>query len=318
MNFRSVNDLNKLIIKNLWKIPHDIDVVVGIPRSGLFVANLISLYLNLPLSDVDRIIKNQIISNGKRKINSFKKINKILLVDDSIQTGRSMKKSYDLIKLNNADLEILTLTAYLKPLSPYKADIALEYCSRPRYFEWNLMHRNILEKSCCDLDGVLTRDPTKKENDGSKKYKEFLNKSEPLFVPTYKIKTIVTCRLEKYRKMTEDWLEKNRIKYDELIMMNYNTNRERKMANNYSKFKANVYKAHKYKLFIESSLKQSKEIAYYSNKIVYCLETGSFIEPKELKFKIKTKIRQIFKKVYFFLEDFAILIYYKFKNDKIP
>lgn len=56
MNFRTINDLNNLISKNLDKIPKDIDLIVGVPRSGLFVANLIALYLNLPLTDFDSFL----------------------------------------------------------------------------------------------------------------------------------------------------------------------------------------------------------------------------------------------------------------------
>ena len=56
MNFRTINDSNNLISKNLDKIPKDIDLIVGVPRSGLFVANLIALYLNLPLTDFDSFL----------------------------------------------------------------------------------------------------------------------------------------------------------------------------------------------------------------------------------------------------------------------
>ena len=62
MTFKTINDLNQLINKNIHMIPSDVDLVVGIPRSGLFVATLISLYLNLPVTDVDSLLNDSIFS----------------------------------------------------------------------------------------------------------------------------------------------------------------------------------------------------------------------------------------------------------------
>lgn len=50
MNYRSISDLNQIILKRLYIIPRDIDLVVGIPRSGMFPANLLALYLNRPVT----------------------------------------------------------------------------------------------------------------------------------------------------------------------------------------------------------------------------------------------------------------------------
>ena len=52
MNYRSVSDLNEVILRNIHIIPRDIDLVVGVPRSGMMPANLLSLYLNLPYTDI--------------------------------------------------------------------------------------------------------------------------------------------------------------------------------------------------------------------------------------------------------------------------
>ena len=40
-HYKSFSDLNSAIIRNLHKFPHDIDIVVGIPRSGMLPANLV-------------------------------------------------------------------------------------------------------------------------------------------------------------------------------------------------------------------------------------------------------------------------------------
>ena len=46
INFVTFNMLNKLMLQNLHRIPHDIDVVVGVPRSGMILANMIACQLN--------------------------------------------------------------------------------------------------------------------------------------------------------------------------------------------------------------------------------------------------------------------------------
>ena len=56
MNFVTFSALNNDVIKNLHKIPRDIDLVIGVPRSGLLVANMLALYLNKPLISIDMFI----------------------------------------------------------------------------------------------------------------------------------------------------------------------------------------------------------------------------------------------------------------------
>ena len=70
MNFRTISDLNKTINDNLHRIPQDIDIVVGVPRSGMLAASIISLLLNLPLSDLESFIRGELYTNGNTKHNS--------------------------------------------------------------------------------------------------------------------------------------------------------------------------------------------------------------------------------------------------------
>ncbi len=50
MNYRNIDDLNHCILQHLSILPRDFDLIVGIPRSGMFPANLLALYLNLPVT----------------------------------------------------------------------------------------------------------------------------------------------------------------------------------------------------------------------------------------------------------------------------
>ena len=45
MQLKTYNDLQKDIVGNLWKIPNDVDLIVGIPRSGILAASFIEIGL---------------------------------------------------------------------------------------------------------------------------------------------------------------------------------------------------------------------------------------------------------------------------------
>ena len=64
MNYRSVADLNETLTSRLSVIPRDIDLVVGIPRSGMLAANLLALHLNLPVIDVEGFIEGRRLGCG--------------------------------------------------------------------------------------------------------------------------------------------------------------------------------------------------------------------------------------------------------------
>lgn len=278
INFRSFNNLHQTIKENISKIPKDIDLVVGIPRSGLLVANLISLSINKPLVDLDGFTKGKIFGGGLRlskKLLNFTKIKKVLVIDDSLNSGASLEEAKEKIRKSNIDKEIIYGIVYLKPGQEDKVDIYFEHCSMPRVFEWNLFHHDILNRSCVDIDGILCRDPSNKENDDGKRYLHFIKNVKPKISPTVEISHLVTCRLEKYRGETIDWLNKNNIKYKNLEMMQYKTKEERIRDGNHAKFKAEKYLESNTDLFIESNSIQAKEIFNLTKKDVYSFEDST-------------------------------------------
>ncbi|MDD2559519.1 MAG: phosphoribosyltransferase, partial [Bacteroidales bacterium] len=94
MYYRKVADLNEIILKRLSIIPHDINLIVGIPRSGMLPANMLALYLNKPLSDIDSFLNWHIYKAGERgQFFTPDTQSKVLVVDDSISTGSAMLKA---------------------------------------------------------------------------------------------------------------------------------------------------------------------------------------------------------------------------------
>jgi len=294
MNYKSIDDLNKDIKRWIPELPEDLDLIVGIPRSGLLVANLIALYLNLPLTDVEGFCEGRIIQTGRRCDRSFdlSKRSKVLVVDDSVASGNTMRQVKAQIKRAKLPHQIYYAAVYIVPKGSKYVDYWYEVVDWPRVFEWNVMHHNILTRSCVDFDGVLCRDPTEEENDDGEKYMNFIKSVKPLFVPTKPIGYIVTTRLEKYRKPTEEWLKRHKIKYNQLVMLDLPNKETRQALGIHASFKAQVYKSTKTELFIESSLSQAVEIARISGKPVLCIENWELIKPDKLN-EIRTRIGRL-------------------------
>lgn len=284
MNYRSIADLNKAIKSWIPELPRDLELIVGIPRSGLLAATLLSLYLNLPLTDVNGLCEGRVLATGRRFDGGSKpdlwKRNKVLVVDDSINSGAQMNEVKAKLEAMRLPHQLIYAAVYATPNSHCHVDYWYEIVDNPRYFEWNVMHHHVLINCCVDIDGVLCRDPTPEENDDGERYQRFLRSVMPLVVPTKPIGWLVTCRLEKYRELTEQWLSRHGIRYEQLIMMDLPDKETRVAIGNYAKFKAEVYKSIiSAGLFIESSLDQARAIAHLAGKPVLCTENAELINP---------------------------------------
>lgn len=282
INFVTFNMLNRIIVNNLYKIPHDIDLIAGVPRSGLLAANILACHLNKPLTDVDGILTRKIFDAGRTKnkqgwIDDISSAKKILVVEDSVASGKSLMTVK--ARLQNLNSEIIYLSIIVEPHSANLPDIFFIVVPQPRVFEWNYMHHIFLRRCCVDIDGVLCQDPDPDQNDDGEKYTSFCLNATPKFIPSQPIGCIVTARLKKYTFETQQWLWRNRIHYDNMIMLNLDSAEERRRLGIHANFKAEVYKAlDNAELFIESDFEQAKIIATLANKDVFCVENSIIVK----------------------------------------
>lgn len=289
MHFRSVADLSTTITNNLDRLPHGLDLIVGIPRSGLLAANLVALHLNKPMTDLEGFLAGRVLTGGERlnpnltQKASERKTPRVLVIDDSICSGRAMDEARRRIAAVDPSAELFFAAVYATHRSEMQIDLAFERCPLPRVFEWNLMHSGQLAHSCVDIDGVLCVDPTEEQNDDGPRYAEFLENAPPLLLPTYPVHALVTCRLEKYRRATETWLAKHGVKYQKLVMLDLPNKAARIAANPHGRFKAGVYASEPTDLFIESSSSQALKIADIANKPVYSVEARRMVYPAPLR-----------------------------------
>ncbi|MEX0771821.1 MAG: phosphoribosyltransferase family protein [Balneolales bacterium] len=284
MEYRSFADLSTTIAMNLHKIPHDVDLIVGIPRGGLLAGNMIALQLNIPLVDLDGYIENTrlhwgAIQTTRARIYFPREAKHVLIVDDTIYAGKSMAHAKALIKNASVDHRTTSCTVYANPGSLDLIDIYFEKLTSPGCQEWNIMHRDKLEHFCVDIDGVVCKDPLKKDDDDGPAYLDFLKNAEPLMLPSRKVGCLVTGRLEKYRKETEYWLSKHNIQYHELHMLDLPDAKTRWKLRAAPIFKAKVYKSYPNSpLFIESDHAEALKISRLSGRDVLCFSSQQLIK----------------------------------------
>lgn len=252
----------------------------------MLAASMIALALNRKLADLSHLQFDLPLAHGTTRQpaqsihGTARDAHSVLLVDDSVLTGRSMTEAQRVISALDFAGKLRTLAVFAAPESTSMVDIHLEKVTLPRVFEWNVMHRVEAGDYCLDLDGVLCLDPSEIENDDGPLYQKFLTQALPLVTPTYTVGHIVTSRLERYRGPTEDWLRRNNVRYGSLHMLDLADAATRRRLGVHASFKADVYRGLREAcLFIESDVSQAGIIAHLSGKPVLCYETQQMYQP---------------------------------------
>ena len=275
-NYRTYNAMIDSIKKNISAIPFDFDLVVGIPRSGIIPAYILGTLMSKPTKTLDEFVNKVDTLKGDRFVNMNNLTCKnVLIIDDSVNKGRSLDRVKSLVNSINENYTIKYAAVYATDDSKHFVDFYFEICNQPRFFEWNYLNHPFCKNWCYDIDGVLCIDPTDEENDDGERYIEFLKNAKPLYIPNYKIKALATSRLEKYRELTELWLKKHNVRYENLYMLDLPSKKERIMLKAHTKIKIETYlKDSSLTLFLESDPVQAKMINMATKKPVICTKTG--------------------------------------------
>lgn len=260
-------------------IPADVTAICGVARSGLSVATMVSMSLHLPLIAIRQNLHDVIdVGNGWR-LGGTKHIEpkkyKVCVIDDTCMTGNSLRAIEPLLKKHFDNY--LTATVYTNPLALRKPDITAVELGWPHLLEWNLFNSVLSPNAACDFDGILCHDCPPGSDDDGRKYTEWMQSVKPLYLPRKTaVPLIVTARIEKYRGITMDWLNRHKIKVKKLVMHPAATLAERE-RDDIAAFKAREFTAWKRShrvigpppvMFIESDDRQAKRIAQLSGGMV--------------------------------------------------
>jgi len=254
MNFINYRQFMADIIKWNQRLPNDLVAVAGIPRSGVLVATVLALHRNICLVTLEELVNEERPWTKKgRRYSATQKTGRILIVDDSVNSGETMRSVQS--RLVSCSFDILYGAVYHADQIDC-VDSAHRLITHPRCFEWNLFHGKKMQTAILDMDGVLCAAPLIKEPDDGESlaaFVKYIDTAPPIHLPTRSIFGIATSRLEKYRPHTKKWLSRHNVRYQHLVMSPHKTAAARRSANDAARRKAEFYKETEAALFIESS-----------------------------------------------------------------
>ena len=274
----------------LSQIP-EIKGVLGCPRSGMISASTIASALAVPLYSLSegRMVKlnSSRSENGGNRMKAFNYTGSlpILVVDDSCFSGSEMKATKALLSGSYPDEDFIYSAVFSTPLCLDKVDFYSKRLPYPHIFEWNMYDSFITQYMFFDMDGVLCEEIPYSVDQDPEAYEKYIKNVKPIRqnIPgLFGCDTICTGRLEKYRDVTKDWLNKNNVKYKRLLMFP-GTKEERDIDHHevVGKYKANEFlksSSSDNSFFVESSDIQSRVISRIlkenlSDGLVVCSKT---------------------------------------------
>lgn len=299
MNYRSLPDLNRDARKLAHELPNRIDLVVGIPRSGVLAAHLLCLSLDAPMTDVDGLWEGDVRQPSRRSDGdpSLDDVETALVVDDTIYAGREMEETKRRFRERDFPFDVEYAAMYAAPQGREHVDYWADVVRTPRVFEWKLLHHPMLESSCVALDGVLCREPTPAETADEGRYREFVETVAPRAVPTERVGWVVAARPETYREETAAWLDERGVEYENLVTMGGSAAEARTPRGDPVEFKSAAYRSADASLFVEGSMASARTICERSRKPVYCYGESEMVAPG--------RIARTYQKTTSYLSEFA-------------
>ena len=280
LNYRSVHDLNQAVVRWSRDLAFDVDLVVGVPRSGLLAASLLGMHLHRPVMDLPGYLVGAEPWSGLRLregVDAARGL-RVLVLDDTANSGAEQRRVRAAVAASGRGErdDVRYAAVYVAPGSERIVDLHAEVVPLPRVFEWNVLHNEVVSRACMDIDGVLCADPKPSENDDGRRYRQFLSDAELRYRPSMQVGTLVTSRLEKYRPETEDWLAKHGITYGGLVMLDLPSAAERRRLQAHVPHKARTYAASGRELFIESSVHEGRGIHDATGLPVFVTDTRDY------------------------------------------
>lgn len=286
MRFVTIAEMSRTLRSTFHKVPHDVNFVLGVPRSGMLPATILAEWLNVPCVDVDSFCAGAAPTGGRRvafHADSGRARKRVLVVDDTIFNGGSMAAVREKLRPFAGAYDFIFMAVYLEGpctnVDVWLADVRADADPFVLY-EWNIYHHTprIMSRCIYDIDGVLCVDPPDERDEAA--YVRYIQRPVPLFVPSVEVGEIVTYRLAAYEHITRRWLADVGVQYKGLTMFPAQTYGARQSSGiGPAAFKADIYAQREWaRLFVESSDRQAREIYERTGKPVYCVESNKMYE----------------------------------------
>lgn len=243
-------------------LPLDCAGIVGVPRSGMLPASVIATHLHLPLLELAENGPRELIA-GSRGPTLMRRAGKLVVIDDTVYGGNSMKRARNLMGMTQA----VYAAVYVRPESAHSVDLFARNLPSPHILEWNLANAGPTRGHAAnavygtglafDVDGILIHDADSGGKIGA-----------PYLVPrAHPVRLIVTGRQEYHREETANMLRSLGVQWDRLEMLPDDAPFTWEEA---AKHKAKHYAGSGCGFFVESDPMQAEIIQRLSGKPVIC------------------------------------------------
>jgi len=279
--FVKISDLYDAAIK-LMPYVSRFDGIVGVPRSGMLPASLLSVLLSKPLFSIvdEKLEMLKFMSDfGGTRMNNFQtnkdiKDLSLVFIDDTTHDGTTAKKLKSVFGENISVVSIFSTSFGAEHIEQYS-----EILEPPHLLEWNFFNSGYTGSTMFDIDGIFCDNIPIDVCEDEERYTKYLQEIIPYShrIPKlFKASKLVTGRLEKYRGITENWLRRYGFNYDELVMFPTEREAERN-ANHFQvvgEYKAEIFNSDKQRYFVESEPSEAKVIKSLTSKTVICPNEG--------------------------------------------
>jgi len=266
VNFVGFRQLHRDIEEFSTKLPPKLVGAIGVPRSGLMVASLLTLHCG----DIRLGSVTGWLGHGLRVRRPIADTGVVVLLDDSLCTGTSIQKALQQCLRWCHNYRVFTGALYINPRKQTAVDCYLRVLKHPRLFAWNWIGSAQLRHVLADVDGVICKDPPVQDDDGEA-YQSYIRHAQPLHLPFRPVGGLITGRLSRWRSLTTAWLREHGVQHRRLIMYEANTATERRRRGDVAEWKGRVFRDGPWKWMIESSKAQAPRISRVAQKPVICL-----------------------------------------------
>lgn len=284
MRYRSIADMTDLIRRSLHLVPADVDLIVGVPRSGILPAITLALLLNLRFADFDSLCEGRLPGAGSTKpgtrlIAKLSEARHVLVVDDSLNRGYAMREVREKLACAGVTARVSLAAIYVVPDGVEEVDIAFEVLPLPRIFEWNFFHHTYLSRACIGVEGVLCPAPSEAERQSAADYAAFLDTAPALCRPTQTAACLLSTQPESCRPALEAWLARHAIACERLVMLDCAGRADRPGRPTAAEIKGRFYRDAKEMLLVEEDPAHSAVIAQIAGKPVFCTASQEMVSP---------------------------------------
>lgn len=247
--------------------------VIGIARSGVIPASIISMQLHVPLYLLD--IKQQTITEAGSgfRLHPESRQETFLLIDDSYASGLTLRRALPIIAKHDltAGKKVITAVVYASELSSgAPIDVIGYQYPLPHFLEWNFFNSTLMEGVGVDFDGILCYDIPDIEAASPAEYEARLISAVPLYLPLkMEIEVICSGRLKRWEQQSIEWLKRHGVRFKHIEFLDLD-DPHRRTGEKIISHKCRIILQYGLRTFVESDPRQAEAIAVLTGVPVVC------------------------------------------------